>query len=102
MLTDARRNNEKARNLTAWQRQVRAVVSIPNKPTGVSADNTRAGLTPTHPGKRTQLKLARSLSLRLPDKSRHRADNEHPTIRGNFQVKFTGFFINSSVTFKYG
>ena len=79
-LTDARGHNERPA-LTAWQRQVRAVVSIPNKPTGVSADNTRAGLTPTHPGKRTQLKLARSLSLRLPDKSRHRADNEHPTIR---------------------
>jgi hypothetical protein len=33
-----------------------AVVSLPNKATGVSADNTRAGLTPTHPGTRTQLK----------------------------------------------
>jgi hypothetical protein len=50
MVTDAAGNNEKARSLTAWRRQVRAMVSLPNKPTGESADNTRAGLTPTHPG----------------------------------------------------
>jgi len=68
-LTDARGHNEKARNPTTWQRQVRAVVSQSNKATGVSADNTRAGLTPTHPGKRTQLKLAKPLSLRRPARS---------------------------------
>ena len=54
----------KARHLTAWQRQVRAVVSLSHKPTGVGADNTRAGLTSTRCGERTTSKLARSWSLR--------------------------------------
>jgi hypothetical protein len=80
-LTDARGHNKKARNLTAWQRQVRAVVSLPNKPTGVGADNTRAGLTSTHPGKRTRQSWQRSLSLCAPGKSRHGADNERSPIR---------------------
>ncbi len=79
-LTDARGHNERPA-LTAWQRQARAVVSLPDKPTGVGADNTRAGLTSTHPGKRTRQSCQRSLSLCAPGKSRHGADNEHPTVR---------------------
>ena len=74
--TDARGHNKRPA-LTAWQRQARAVVNLPNKPTGVGADNIRAGLTPTHPGKRTQLKLASSLSPRPPDRSRFRVGDEH-------------------------
>jgi hypothetical protein len=75
--TDAAGNNEKARSLSAWLRQaIRAVVSLPKKPTGVSACNTRAGLTPTHPGKRTTSKLAFLLSLPSPGNSRPGADNE--------------------------
>jgi hypothetical protein len=81
MFTDVESNNEKARDLTAWLRQVRAVVSLPDKPTGVGADNTRAGLTSTHPGTRTRQSWQRRLSLRAPGKSRHGADNEHPTLR---------------------
>ncbi len=80
-LTDARGHNEKARNLTAWQRQVRAVVSLPNKPTGVSASNTCAGLTPTHPGQRTRQSWQVLLSLRPPGTSSHGADNERHIIR---------------------
>jgi hypothetical protein len=72
---------KKARPLTAWRRQVRAVVSQSEKPTGVSADNTRAGLTSTRRGERTTSKLAKSLSLRSPVKSRHGAGDERPTIR---------------------
>jgi hypothetical protein len=80
-LADARCNNEKARALIAGEHQAtRAVVSVLDKATGVSAANTRAGLTPTHPGKRTQLKLARSLSLRRPVRSIG-VGNERPTIR---------------------
>lgn len=75
------RQTNKARSLTAWLRQVRAVVGLPDKPTGVGADNTRAGLTSTHPGTRTQLKLTGLLSLRSPGKSRHGADNERSPIR---------------------
>jgi hypothetical protein len=79
MLTDARCHNEKARNLTAWQRQVRAMVSLPNKATGVSALTPAPVITPTHPGKRTQLKLAKPLSLRRPARSIG-ADNERSPI----------------------
>jgi len=61
--TDAAGNNEKAPALTAWLRQAQgAVVNSGFKPTGASVCRTRASLTPTHPGKRTQLKLAISLS----------------------------------------
>ena len=83
MLTDeVRGSNEKARSLSAWLRQaIRAVVSLRYKATGESADNTRAGLTPTYPGKRTQLKLTSPLSPRLPSRSRHGADNEHSSLR---------------------
>jgi hypothetical protein len=49
-LTDARGHNKKARNLTAWLRQVRAVVSLPYKPTGVSALTPRRSFTSTYPG----------------------------------------------------
>jgi hypothetical protein len=83
MLTDeVRGSNKKARSLSAWLRQAnRAVVSLLDKATGESAVNTRAGLTPTHPGKRTQLKLAFPLSPRCPVRSRHGADNEHSSLR---------------------
>jgi hypothetical protein len=67
----------KARSLSAWLRQaIRAVVSLPNKPTGESVDRTPPVITSTHPGIRTTPKLARSLSLRPPGKARHGADNE--------------------------
>jgi hypothetical protein len=75
-LTVARGHNKKAhRSSLAAERQ--AMVSPSDKATGESADNTRAGLTPTYPGKRTQLKLATTLSSRLPSRSRHGADDEH-------------------------
>jgi hypothetical protein len=82
VLADARCNNEKARSLFAGEQQaIRAMVSTLNKPTGVSATNTYAGLTSTRRGERTTSKLARSLSLRSPVKSRHGAGDERPTIR---------------------
>jgi hypothetical protein len=73
---EVRGSNKKARPYLRGCDRVRAMANL-NKPTGVSATNTRAGLTPTHPGKRTQLKLARSLSLRPPDRSRRGASDEH-------------------------
>ena len=67
----------KARALHVGEHQgQRAVVSIAQKPTGVSVDRTRASLTSTHPGKRTQSKMAIPLSPRLPDRARYGADNE--------------------------
>jgi len=82
MFTDAAGNYEKARALTPCEyRGQRAVVNVSNKPTGVSADNTRAGLTPTRPRERTQLKLATLLSPRSLGKSRCEADNERSSFR---------------------
>jgi len=80
-LTDARGQKSKGPFPVGLAAQERAMVSQSEKPTGVSVDSTRAGLTPTHPGKRTHLKLAKSLSLRSPFKSRHGAGDERPTIR---------------------
>jgi hypothetical protein len=80
-LTDARGHNKKARNLTAWQRQVRAVVSLPNKPTGVSALTPAPVFHSNASGCADTSKLAISLSLRSPGRSRHGADNERPTLR---------------------
>lgn len=81
MLADARCHNEKARNLTAWERQVRAMVSLSDKATGVSALTPAPVITSTRRGERTTSKLTRSLSLRSPLKSRHGAGNERPIIR---------------------
>jgi hypothetical protein len=77
-LTDAvGLQTNKARSLSAWLRQaIRAVVSLPNKPTGVSVDSTRAGLHSNTSGLVDTSKQANSLSSRSPGKSRHRADNE--------------------------
>jgi hypothetical protein len=81
MLTDAGCHNEKARSLSAWLRQaIRAVVNVPNKPTGVSALTPAPLFTSTHPGKRTTSKLAKSLSPRWPGRSTYGADNERPTL----------------------
>jgi hypothetical protein len=78
MLTDeVRGSNKKARPCLRDGNRERAVVSLSDKATGESASNTRAGLTPTYPGKRTQLKLACPLSPRLPGRSRHGAGDEH-------------------------
>jgi hypothetical protein len=64
--TDVRGRYEKAPALTAWLRQAQgAVVNSEFKPTGASAINTRASLTPTHPGKRTRPSWQISLSPRL-------------------------------------
>ena len=79
--TDAAGNNKKAPALTAWLRQARgAVVNIEFKPTGASAINTRASLTPTYPSDRTQSKLAFLLLLRSLVRARHGADNERSAI----------------------
>ncbi len=78
-LTDARGHNKKARprSLAA---QGQAVVSNPYKPTGVSVGALAPVSTSTHPGKRTQLKLAMSLSPRPPGRSRYGVDNERSPI----------------------
>jgi hypothetical protein len=81
-LTDARGHNEKARSLSAWLRQaIRAVVSLSDKPTGESVVGPAPVFTSTHPVTRTASKLARSLSLRRPSRSRHGATNEHSSLR---------------------
>jgi hypothetical protein len=67
----------KARALHVEEQQgQRAVVSIPQKPTGVSAINTRAGLTSTYPGEQTRQSWQALLSLRSPGQSITGADNE--------------------------
>jgi hypothetical protein len=79
-LTDARCNNEKARSLSAWLRQaIRAVVSLLDKATGESADNTLTGHGFNESGLADASKLASSLSLRRPARSIG-ADNEHFTV----------------------
>jgi hypothetical protein len=80
-LTDARGNNEKARNLTAWQRQVRAVVGLPNKPTGACAQTPAPVTSSTHPGERTTSKLAFPLLPCSLGRSTYGANNERPTLR---------------------
>jgi hypothetical protein len=77
-LTDARGHNKRPA-LTAWLRQARAVVSLSDKATGVSALTPAPVFTSTHPGKRTTSKLARSLSPRWPGRSTYGANNERPT-----------------------
>ena len=68
----------KAPALTAWLRQARgAVVNDGFKPTGASADNTRASHVSNASGWRTQSKLAFPLSPRSPDRASNGADNEH-------------------------
>ena len=79
-LTDARGNNEKARPCLRDGNRERAVVSLPNKPTGESVVAPAPVFTSTHPGKRTTSKLARSLSRRCPGRSRHGATNEHSSL----------------------
>jgi hypothetical protein len=80
-LTDARGHNERPA-LTAWQRQTRAVVSTYGlQSTGAGVSALAPVTTSTHPSKRTQLKLARSLSLRSLGKSTYGADNERSTLR---------------------
>ena len=83
MFTDeVRGSNKKARALSAGEHQgQRAVVSLSDKATGVSAltpapvfHSNVSGLTDTS-------KQANSLSLRWPGRSRHGADNERPTFR---------------------
>jgi hypothetical protein len=71
---------QKARPLLLGQSQSRAVVSFPNKPTGVGALTPAPVTTSTHPGLADTSKLAAPLSLRLPGKARHGADNEHPAV----------------------
>ncbi len=76
--TDAASNYKKARALFAGEQQgQRAVVNLEFKPTGASAINTRASLTPTHPGLADAPKLASSLSLGPPVKASNGTDNEH-------------------------
>lgn len=80
--TDAAGNNEKARALSAGEQQgQRAVVNSEVKPTGASADNTRATLTSTCPRERTVSKLAFLLSPRSLGRSSNGADHEHSAIR---------------------
>jgi hypothetical protein len=82
MFTDeVRGSNKKARALSAGEHQgQRAVVSLSDKATGVSALTPAPVFTSTHPGKRTTSKLARSLSPRWPGRSTHEAGNERPTL----------------------
>src|SRR5438132_4175890 len=75
------RQKQKARHLTAWLRQVRAVVSLPNKPTGVSALTPAPVFHSNVSGLADTSKQANSLSLRWPGRSRHGAYNERPTLR---------------------
>jgi hypothetical protein len=77
MFTDAAGNNEKARPCLFGSDRRRAVVSTEFKPTGASADNTRASLTSTQSGLSDALKLASSLSLGPPINASNGADNEH-------------------------
>ena len=79
-LTDARGHNEKARPETLAG-QGRAVVSTELKADRRECANTRASLTPTHPGLADAAKLARSLSRRSPVKASNGADNEHSAFR---------------------
>jgi len=77
-LTDAAGHNEKGRpDSVAASGATRG--ELPKKPTGASADDTRASLTPTHPGLADTSKVALSLSPRTRSKARHGADNEHHT-----------------------
>jgi hypothetical protein len=73
------RQTNKARSLFAGeQRANRAMVNL-LKATGVSADNTRAGLNSNTSGLADTSKLAISLSSRLPNRSSFGVGNEHPT-----------------------
>lgn len=79
--TDAAGNNEKARALSAWLRQgQRAVVNFGFKPTGASADNTRASLTPTHPRERTH-EAGKHIVASFTRQRKNGADNEHSAYR---------------------
>ena len=79
--TDAAGNNEKAPALTAWLRQARGtVVNSGFKPTGASADNTRASLTPTHPRERTH-EAGKHIVASFARQRKNGADNEHSAYR---------------------
>jgi len=79
--TDAAGNNEKSRPCQRGCDRRRLVVNTELKPTGASAINTRASLTPTQSGLSDALKLASSLSLGPPIKASNGADNEHSACR---------------------
>jgi hypothetical protein len=80
-LTDAAGHNEKARPYPRGSDRERAMVSQSNNATGAGVEALTPVITPTHPGVRTQLKRAISLSSRSPSGSRHGAGNEYPPIR---------------------
>jgi len=69
----------KARALSAGEQQGQRAVVNSLKPTGASAINTRASLTPTYPSDRTQSKLAFLLLLHSLGRARHGANNERST-----------------------
>jgi hypothetical protein len=71
----------KARALSAGEQQGQRAVVNTLKPTGVSADNTRAGHVSNASGLADAAKLASSLSRRSPVKARYGADNEYSLVR---------------------
>src|SRR5260370_8612684 len=79
--TDAAGSNEEARAVIAWLDQGQGAMVNSLKPTGASADNTRASLTSTCPRERTASKLAFLLSPRSLGRSTCGADNEHSLCR---------------------
>ncbi len=75
--TDVRGRYEKAPALIAWLHQARgAVVNFEFKPTGASADNTRASLTSTHPRERTH-EAGKHIVASFIRQRKNGADNEH-------------------------
>lgn len=80
-LTDARGNNEKARTLSAWRQQGRAVVSLLLNATGVSALTPAPVFTLTHPVERTQPKLPSALYHSRMGQAISRLTHEHSPVR---------------------
>ena len=79
-LTDARGHNVKGRPCQRGCDRRRPVVSYWLKPTGASADNTRASLTPTHPGERTH-EAGKHIVTSFTRQRKNGADDEHSAYR---------------------
>ena len=76
MFTDVAGNNDKGRPCQRGCDRRRPVVNTEFKPTGASADNTRASLTPTHPRERTH-EVAKYIVASFTRQRKNGADNEH-------------------------